>query len=339
MDGNDMRRRSAAGNKGDATMPDRRYHQVGILRPSFVMRRLLRKSTFNVGLVEDHDLTSQERAKLAETSLSAQTKFADRQLLFLFGVMPRSGTNFLYEMLLHITNIERPGIPFDELPILAWPQAFDGPSRLIRHFHPPSAQAFDRMSWLAFAAAGLRNRLLDMAPDGSMTIVKEPHFYGIDLFPLVFPQDRALLVVRDGRYIVDSFRRSFTKNPWSRSFEDLCVEYSNAVRAVERFRNGPYADRMMVLKFEDVNASRREHVEKILSWLGRKPGEGNLDGLDDMPIYGSSVRSVGSDGGLDWTPVKDESYNPAERSLDWTAAQKRTFERICGEANRRLGYA
>ncbi|BBC70961.1 sulfotransferase family protein [Altererythrobacter sp. B11] len=318
--------------------PDKRFHEMRFMRPSFFLRRLARKSTFNTELTRGAQLSEEQRAHLAETSLSAQRQFEDKQLLFVFGLMPRSGTNFLYEMMLHISQVERPGIAFDELPILAWPQAFDGPLELINHYHPPSAQAFDRLSWLAFAAAGLRNRLLDMAPEGSMTLIKEPHFYGIDLFPLVFPQDRAVLVVRDGRYIVDSFRRSFTKNPWSRSFEDLCVEFREAAQAVERFRSGPYGDRMMIARYEDVNADRRGYAEKILAWLGREPRAGDLDGLDDMPIYGSSVRSVGQGGGVDWTPVKDKAYNPATRAIEWTSAQRKMFEAICGEANRRLGY-
>lgn len=315
----------------------RKYLDFKIVRPGFLLRRLARRSTFDARSF-NHAAGPDAIARLREIALSAQRDFAGRELLFIFGVMPRSGTNFLFEMLLRMPGVARARIGFDELPILAHPPVFDQASAMIRAYHPPSADAFPPLSWLGFAASGLRNRLLDLAAEGSLTLVKEPHPRNLALFPAVFPHDRAIIVLRDGRYVVDSFARSFARGRLSRSFTEICEEYRASADTVADFlESGP--DRVMALRYEDANTDRAAAIGRILEWLGRSLDPAALRAIEELPVYGSSVHSVGKGGAVDWTPVSaDASFDPSRRELGWSAARQRTFERIAGAANRRLGY-
>tara|TARA_R110000787_G_scaffold9028_25_gene31541 strand:+ start:4709 stop:5668 length:960 start_codon:yes stop_codon:yes gene_type:complete len=315
----------------------RKYLDLKCLNPGFVLRRLARLSTFDANEF-NLAVAPEVLAQLHTVSLSAQSDFSGRELLFVFGLMPRSGTNFLFEMLLRIPGVERTRIAFDELPILVRPQAFEHVSTMIRAYHPPSADAFAPLSWLAFSAAGLRNHLLNLAPDGSLTLIKEPHPNNLSLFPSIFPKDRALVILRDGRYVVDSFARSFARSRLSRSFTEICEEYRASAETVADFLESDHAN-VKVVRYEQANRERAATIEDIFNWLYRPIDRTALAALEALPIYGSSVKSVANSGAVDWTPVQaDASFDPSSRKLGWSAGQTRTFDRIAGAVNRRLGY-
>ena len=315
----------------------RKHLELKLVRPDFILRRLAGRSNFDADSF-NRPVTAATLDQLRATSVSAQKTFPDRSMAAVYGLMPRSGTNFVFEMLLRMPGVERAGIGFDELPILMRPDAFDRIPAMIREYHPPSADAFAPLSWLAFAASGLRNHLLELAAPDTVTLIKEPHPNNIGLFPAIFPHDRLIVVLRDGRYVVDSFVRSFARGRFSRSFVEICEEYRAAAETVADFiEHDP--ERTMVVRYEDANQQRAQTIEALLTWLGHPVDRQSLAALDDLPIYGSSVRSVAKDGAVDWTPVKaDASFDPSKRALDWTARQQADFERIAGAANRRLGY-
>lgn len=319
-------------------LDDERYHYARLPRADFFLRRALRKPTIDSALYADAALTQEQRLHLEAVAASAQRRFEDRQLLFIYGVMPRSGTNFLYELLLRVPPFARSRIDFAEMPILAGEDYFRGATDLIGRVHPPSAEAFGRMEWMSYAVSGFRNRLLDLAEPGSVTLIKTPLVWNIELFPTLFPQDRMIFIVRDARYIVDSFMRTFARTPMSRTFEDVCMETRMAMDKSEAFLAQQPADRVMPLRYEEVVRDKGGALRKIFDWMGIEPGV--IDGaIEHLPIYGSSTHSRGTGGAVDWKPVEaDGSFDPTSRPLDWTEAQKRVFARTCGEANRRQGY-
>ena len=330
---------------GDTRIPakfdDERYWRPSVPRASFFMRRMLRRPTMNPALYGDAELTTGQCDVLASCVRSAQRDFPDRGLLFLYGIMPRSGTNFLYRLLLRNPAFSAPQIAFAELPVLAGEAYFAEPMELFGRIHQPSADAFGRMEWMAYALAGFRNRLLDLAPADSLTLVKNPLLYGVDLSPIFFPDDRILMIERDARYICDSFRRSFARRRLSRTFEDICLETSLAMEKALRLRESMDDALLLAVKYEDLMADKAVIVGRIADWLGRPDIRLASSDAGDVPIYGSSVYSPrAADGAVDWAPVKPpEGFNPAARPLDWNAAELRTFERVCGPVNRRMGYA
>lgn len=303
------------------------------------MRRLMRKPTTPSDLYADSDLSDRDCAHLAQVMQSAQRVFDDRQLLFIFGVMPRSGTNFLYELLLTIPPFARPPIDFAELPILAAEEYFEGPTELIGRVHPESAEAFGRMEWMAYAVAGFRNRLLDMATPGSVTLIKNPVVWNIELWPVLFPQDRTVFIMRDARYIVDSFLRTFARKRMSRTFEDICIETAHAMAKSRAFVEAQPADKLMLIRYEEAVREKDRTASAIMDWMGLDRSAMDHTAIDQLPIYGSSTHSQAAGGAVDWTPVQaDASFDPTSRPLQWTAAQKAQFERICGPLNAEAGY-
>lgn len=321
-------------------LDDERYRTLRLPRPGFLLKRLLRRSTLDRAQYRDAALSGDERATLDAVTTSAQRVFDDRRLVFVYGVMPRSGTNFLFELLLRVAPFVRSEIPFAELPILAGEEYFAGPGELIGRVHPDSAAAFSRMEWMAYAIAGFRNRLLDIAAPGSITLIKNPLVWNIELWPVFFPQDKMVFIVRDARYIVDSFARSFAHGRLARTFEDICIETALAIEKSNAFTASMPADQLLEMRYEEVVADKRGAVATVKAWLGEAMTEADAGALENVPVFGSSTHSKRTaGGGVDWTPVAaDAKFDPTSRPLDWSPAQRRTFERVCGDLNAAMGY-
>ncbi|MBD8066778.1 sulfotransferase [Devosia sp. PTR5] len=306
-------------------------------RPSFALARLLRRPSFSAS---DYAMrwSKAELARLKEISLVAQRETPEHKLLFVLGVMPRSGTNFLFELLCQQPRIARPVPGFDEFPFLGTSEYFKDYKREFSRFHPSSGEAFGDLDWMGFAAAGLRNFIAVRNAGAQATAIKEPHVIGVELFEALFPRDQCLLVLRDGRYIVDSYMRSFARNRFSRTFEDVCLEWQAAASKFADFAQSADPARVKVVRYEELDADRRGHLSHIMAWVGLELDADALARVDELPVFGSSTHSA-RDGKVDWTPVKPSAdFKPTTRAIEWDNKREETFERLCGDLNRAFGY-
>ncbi|ADM09426.1 hypothetical protein PB2503_06802 [Parvularcula bermudensis HTCC2503] len=317
-----------------------RYFHLKVFKPQFVLNRALRRPTFDGRRYRSTVLSDAERTHLRNVASSAQVSPPNKRMIFLYGVMPRSGTNYLFELLLRHPQIVKSAIPFDELPVLAAPEVYDEPRRMIGRLHSPSAEAFQPMEWMTFSVSGLRNRLLDLAPDDSVTLIKEPHAFNLDLLSTVFPLDQYILIARDGRYVVDSFKRTFAQQILGRTFEDICLEFKAAAEKMLEVRAALPEEKVRYVQYEQCVRHPKDTISSLTDWIGgldRPPSE---EDLASIPVLGSSTHSKRTKGQVSWEPVEaDESFDPTSRKLDWSEEYTSTFERICGDVNRRLGYS
>jgi protein-tyrosine sulfotransferase len=320
-------------------MADRKYIAIRFLRPDFAARRLMSLPVFDERAYAGVDLSPEEENNLRAVAESAARPFEKRRLLFVYGAMPRSGTNFLFEVLLRHPLFARPGIGFDELGVLADPAVFEEPRRVIGSFHPPSGAAFARLEWMAFALAGLRNRLLSLAAEDTVTVVKEPHAYHLELLPVMFPCDRCIMLLRNARYIVDSYFRTFAGRRFGRTFEDVCLETAAALAKVLDFLDRTPRQFVHPVRYEDVALRRESVMTAILDWLGEEARPQDMLELDNIPVLGSSTHSRDANGAVSWAPrAVDANFDPVSRPLEWTRTQEEVFTKTCAEVNRRAGY-
>jgi len=309
-------------------------------RPGLAVGRLLRRRTTPLAPYADETLNRETLERLKGLSRSAQRPFPNRRMLFVFGIMPRSGTNFLQDLLCRYEEVERPALPIDELPLLSAADFFAAANPAIFANHPPSARGLPDLAWMAYAAAGLRNHLLDLSGGPGLVVVKEPQVLGLELFPALFPHDRCLIVFRSGRHVVDSYMRTFAQGTFSRTFEDVCAECAAAMEKALRLCESLPAETVLRVQYEEASADRAGVASRILTWAGHEPRIAEEVDLDEMPVLGSSVHSREAGGEVTWKPrAADSDFNPAARQIDWTPAQEAAFERICGEVNRRAGYS
>jgi hypothetical protein len=178
-------------------------------------------------------------------------------------------------------------------------------------------------------------------------LLKEPHgSEGADLLAGVLPQSRLLLLVRDGRDVVDSELDSIAPGGWSSyavSTENLgegdrlrLIE-QQAMRWVLRTRVSHQAygrhdeSRRLLLRYEELLADTETHVRRIIDWLG----------LSAPPNLGEIVAGAA----FSKLPVERRGPGQFARAASpglwrerFTIAEQDVLTRVMGEQLAVLGY-
>jgi hypothetical protein len=257
------------------------------------------------------------------------------QPIFILGMMRRSGTNHLSDLLVH-----HPGC------VSAAPINEDHLLQRALHLqrYVDSVTGSWTPSW--GVPAGERARLLRSLGDGVVAflqagaggrrvVAKTPRVENLDLFFDLFPDAALLVLVRDGRNVVASNTRSFDEN------EDATRhEWARAGRAVlafdERVRTAGRDYRLV--RYEDLLDDLVPTMTDIFRCCGLDPDVYDFAAAAELPVRGSSsVR--GQDADVHWAPVaKTEDFRPNERWRDWTPYQHARFAQVAGDVQRALGY-
>lgn len=307
--------------------------------PRFALRRLTRRPTVPLDAYQAEPEDAGWRAVLRERAVAARVP-GGPEICLILGVMPRSGTNYAESLLLTHPNIA--GAPDDlrELPLLSAADRMGGFQDRLADFYEPNDKVFVHHEWLAYAAAGYVNRLRNSAGGNVRAItLKDPHMRNVWLFDVIFPTEKALLVLRDGRHVVDSTIRTWPLKFAGRTFEDVCLEWAAATTAALDYAERAPADRVRLVRYEALAEDTAATITPLMEWLGADPAAVPHVELENRPILGSSTHSKSADGTVGWTPVvADEDFNPSRREVDWDDKQCEIFARICGPVQARAGY-
>ncbi len=257
--------------------------------------------------------------------------------IFIHGVLPRSGTNFLWDLLLLHPDCSRARDPVKE-------DLFLEHSGHLAAFVEAVRSAWDP-NWGTFSAdllerlhAGVGEGLVSFLwTDRSRRLVtKSPSVRHLDRFFKFFPRARLLILVRDGRSVVQSAMKTFG---WD--FDRGCRAWSEAAQTVHRFQQteSARADHWRLVRYEDLVDDPERQLPAILEFLGLDVTRYDFEAARRLPVRGSSA--FGRDTGkVHWEVVaRDASFAPKERWRQWSAAQLERFDWLAGEQLVDLGYA
>jgi hypothetical protein len=260
-----------------------------------------------------------------------------QRAIFIIGIEHRSGTNFLSDLLALHADCCRP--------------ATIGEDFLLHHAHHlKKYSAALHQSWNPIwrpsatqeqIGAALGRGLLDVLADqacrpAERLVTKTPRADRLGLFPWLFPDQPLLILIRDGRSVVESAVRSFG---WS--YGKAIQRWASGARRILEFdrdhRGGPC--RYLVVRYEDLVTDLSAQIHHILAFLRLSPARYDFAAAANMPVRGSSMlKSHGSD--LHWKPVpKPSGFSPLDRAKDWTARQNRRFLAKAGCYQELLGYS
>lgn len=257
--------------------------------------------------------------------------------IFVLGIMPRSGTNFLADLVcLHPDAARRPGIPEDFLVSQAhhlaaycdavfdcWPKAWG---------EPPAAERADLLLRLG---DGLSTWLSAAVPD-KRVVTKTPRISDIDLLPDLLPNACFLILVRDGRSVVESGVRSFN---WH--YPAAMRRWAEAARQVVAFdaRCRDSGLRYRIVRYEDVAALDADYLRDLIAFTGLDPETYDVEAAQATPVRGSSDVRTAEQRPVHWQPVDRWSgFDPVRRFSRWDAARHAQYAAIAGDVHRALGY-
>ena len=255
------------------------------------------------------------------------------QPIFIQGIMARSGTNFLNDLLVIHPDCGSPTLHEDYLLSHAhWLEHYV--QGVIRTWDP----AWGRGEAEVYAALGRGLlELLSHKVTRPRVVTKTPNVHNLHLLPKLLPSAHILLLVRDGRAVVESGVKSFSH--WT--YEKAINWWAAAARTVldfEAAQNGSGCHHRVV-RYESLHGSVELEVERILKFLGLDSAIYNFARARALPVRGSSTYR-GASTGLDWSkPIaKTEVFNPMERWQSWPRARHERFNWVAGPYMRRLGY-
>jgi protein-tyrosine sulfotransferase len=253
--------------------------------------------------------------------------------IVVLGILPRSGTNYLWDLLLLHPQCAPGRDPITEDNFL---EASDDLMAFTRHV----SERWDPM-WGVFGD-DLIPRLTESIGDGLLSflwvhrdrrlVTKMPSVRNLDRFFTFFPRARLLILVRDGRSVVQSCMSTFG---WE--FDRAARSWASAADEIQRFR--PSNDRFMLFRYEDLVSDVKGSMERILRFVGLDKDAFDFQAAADLPVRGSSWYFGPGRTSVHWDPVqKGPEFDPTGRWRSWTPEMHERFEWIAGPQLRAFGY-
>jgi protein-tyrosine sulfotransferase len=265
-----------------------------------------------------------------------------RPAIFIHGVLPRSGTNYLADLLARHPHISAHPHRFWEFPLLSTTDNVMELQNDFARIYKKNAEVLTPLEFSAYLNSGLLRFLQQSVCPQKTMLFKFPFVHFIEFFRMLFPRDYQILLLRDGRDIISSSLRTFGTGLRKKKFSAYCREWDYATRSILRYEdNGTLSEpRTIIVRYEKLYSDTEDSVRQILS---RTDLDLDLDEYEFRDLRGIPVRGSSSlpndEGQVNWQPTeRPASFNPIGRWEDWSARKKRRFKAIAGRTLIAAGY-
>ena len=255
--------------------------------------------------------------------------------LIIHGVMPRSGTVYVGELLrLHPDLYAYPNEIW-EFPLL---QLTAEILRLEKEFLLAYEQNMSKVGehdFLPLFGSSLIAYLYSFLPPEGRMLLKVPGVQYLTYFFSMFPGENLLLLIRDGRDVVHS-----TLKTWPQlRFSMVCRRWQRAAEMVLRFHaiHTGRGKGYWLARFEDAVQDPTAFVQEACEQFGLDAQRFPFEKIESILIHGSSSLPVR--GKVVWDHIeRPKDFSPIGHWQGWSSGKKRIFKRIAGQALIDLGY-
>jgi len=256
--------------------------------------------------------------------------------VFILGIMPRCGTNFLANLLFLHPDCEPPNPVWEDFLISHLDQLRAYSKAVAARWDEDWGVDSQSRALLEHAlGSGIRRFLQDLAP-GKRAVSKTPSVNNLHLFFRFFPAARLVLLVRDGRSIVESGAQTFG---WSADAASRSVnEAAQTIRDFEQNFAHQKAQ-YRVVRYEDLWKNTESEIRQLLAFLQLDPDLYDFSQAENLPVRGSSELSGQHGKSVHWDPVEQTgSFDPLSRFSHWTRSQHFHYNHIAGASMQHFGY-
>lgn len=254
--------------------------------------------------------------------------------LMIYGVSGRSGTVYTGELLgLHPDLFAYPNDMW-ETPFLELTGDILNLNKKFLRAYRKNAARFGTSDFLPLFGASFLAYLHQFAPSDKRLLVKRPKMDYLPNFFKMFPREHLLLLIRDGRDVVDSAVRSWTKT----TFPKACARWNDGAKMMLAFwrahrgQHGVYYS-----KYEDIFQDPAKFVKDACRCFNLDATRYPFEKINSIPVKGSSFHK--KDGRVSWEATdKGNNFKPIGRWEAWPAREKETFKRIAGQSLMEAGY-
>ena len=263
--------------------------------------------------------------------------------IFILGVMHRSGTNFLRNLICLHPDCTASDIIHEDFFTVYSDMIVKYAASVSKKWNPKwlSEKNIDPVDSLCkHIGYGLISFLNTTFTETEISqkrlVTKTPNIRNIKYFFKLFPNAHLLIIVRDGRGVVESGVRSFDWN-----YEQAMRRWARAVNEISKFeKDFQIAEvKYKVVKFEDLITNSQGQLKNIFSFLGVDTDKYDFNAVESLPVRGSSELRKQQEDDIHWKPVeKTSDFDPTMRWSNWGPQLHDRFNWIAGKQMAQFGY-
>ena len=236
--------------------------------------------------------------------------------VLILGITGRSGTNFLWRLICQHPDFEKSHIPEDYL-IAESPRLVEFADKVYKHWLRwlPENPGAERSLFIERLSQGAISHLASHSNGHKRLVLKTPSVSNIDQFPILFPASPLLILVRDGRAVVESSMMSFG---WA--FEPSLRRWVSGARKIHGFTTSQPSTqtRYLVVRYEDLVLNLTDEMCRILTFLDADIGAYDFDAASKLVVTGSS-RLRGDIDQVHWNPMaRTSDFRPMGHWGEWS---------------------
>ena len=239
----------------------------------------------------------------------------DRRPIFILGMLQRSGTNFLRDLLVRHPACAGTEVVAEDFLVHHAELLEEYCDWVHGHWadqYYPEEVEEGRVRLMRRLGDGLLEFVRESV-EGRRPVVKTPSVRNIRLFYELFEDADLLVIVRDGRDLVESGMRSFG---WG--FEEAVRNWAHAVRTIRAFeeRVGAANRRWRLVRYEDLVTDLEGALRAVFDTVGLDPRDFDFEAAGNLPVRGSSTYRGGRDE-VHWEAVgQTDTFRPLRRWAD-----------------------
>lgn len=249
--------------------------------------------------------------------------------IFIHGILQRSGTNLLTQILMLHPDCVRPAIKLREDWFLHYSDPlYEYADKLFQKWDTPSwaGEPYSETKFYSTVGASLLKYLRQGVPDadGKVLLSKTPSVQNIERCFQLFPGRKVVIIIRDPRDIAIS-----AFNTWKIPFDQTIINYNEAFSSIVNMEKESTSKDYLILRFEDLILEREEWTKKCLDFLDLDEKRFHWKILDKLPVFGSSEE--------DSWKIKNKkiSFQPIGR---WKSLPTQQLENLSKPISESLGY-
>jgi protein-tyrosine sulfotransferase len=255
--------------------------------------------------------------------------------IFVHGIMPRSGTVYLGELLRLHPHLVRHPHQLWEFPALQLSADLQRLQAKFLRMYKPNRSRVQADDFLALFGAAMMAWLHEPVPADRRVLIKMPSVQYLDRFFTMFPYEDLMILLRDGRDLVHS-----TLKTWRYlSFIQVCLRWDRSARMILGLRRAPGFDgqRYWLAKYEDALFEPEVFVREACSRFNLDPLAYPYEKIQHIRVVGSS--KLAERPNFKWSyQRRPENFRPVEYWKRWSPLRKLVFKSIAGRSLIELGY-
>ena len=274
--------------------------------------------------------------------------------IFIVGILPRSGTNFLYQLLSLHSDCQVGRVICEDF-LLAHSDLIVRYAETVQKHWDRTWAVQDRVGepvralcrcvgkgLISFLQLQVYDEAQAQVSGGSVVsgskrlITKTPSIKNLQHFSKIFPDAHLIIIIRDGRALVESGVKSFN---WG--YDETTRAWADAARTIIQFDKDPSNGecKYLITRFEDLVHHTEGELRRIFSFLALDPSKYDFRAAANSPVIGSCETRRNGERKIDWNPIeRTQDFNPVERASKWGRRMHERFNWIAGDELEQLGY-